>query len=463
MSTRPFFRRLSRVLAAALFLCLIPTIVFALPRDESQLTPAVSVPLPPRGDPALEYRALAARLSGLGLDTGQIRALWARMGAALEGQLADGTISRQDLDYLLLPHSRQALLARYQACAQANPELSLEAVVTQVNIGLDGDFYTQVQTVANPDDPLVLVNKYNALPDGYVPELVPLSGLGSGSLAPLAAQGFGEMAAAAWSEGISLRSVSAYRSYATQASLYRSYVSQYGQRTSDNFSARAGYSEHQTGLALDINVASTRAHFENTPAYAWLVAHCADYGFILRYPQGKEAITGYRFEPWHYRYVGVEIARLCMEQGLTYEEYLANQPIPLSNQAPALFWNGTRLEPEGGALMLEGEPYVSAAGLARALGWVVTQGADALTLEHGGRLLTVAADCRCQLNGVVLRLTAPALELDGALYLPLDDLCTAMGLNVLSTPAGLSLVHRGSTPQSTLVQAPAERRLSTLI
>ena len=93
-----------------------------------------------------------------------------------------------------------------------------------------------------------------------------------------------------------------------------------------SYSARAGHSEHQTGLALDINTASTQAHFENTRAYAWLQTHCAQYGFLLRYPKGKEAVTGYRFEPWHYRYVGAEIAGACMSQGITYEEYLAALP-----------------------------------------------------------------------------------------------------------------------------------------
>ena len=73
-------------------------------------------------------------------------------------------------------------------------------------------------------------------------------------------------------------------------------------------------------------MASSSAHFENTPAFAWLKEHCAQYGFILRYGQGKEDITGYRFEPWHYRYVGAETAQAVMEQGLAYEEYLALQP-----------------------------------------------------------------------------------------------------------------------------------------
>ena len=134
------------------------------------------------------------------------------------------------------------------------------------------------------------------------------------------------MADAARAEGVSLRSVSAYRSYAGQKVTYNNYLKRYKRSVVDSFSARPGHSEHQTGLALDINAASSRAHFENTPAFAWLKEHCAEYGFILRYDQGKEAVTGYRFEPWHYRYVGVEAAKACMEQGLCYEEYLALLP-----------------------------------------------------------------------------------------------------------------------------------------
>ena len=134
------------------------------------------------------------------------------------------------------------------------------------------------------------------------------------------------MADGAKQDGILLRSVSAYRSYQHQKSTYNRYLKQYQQIMVDTFSARPGHSEHQTGLALDINVASSSAHFERTPAFAWLKEHCAEYGFLLRYDQGKETITGYRFEPWHYRYVGQEIAKICMEQGLAYEEYLAVQP-----------------------------------------------------------------------------------------------------------------------------------------
>ena len=86
--------------------------------------------------------------------------------------------------------------------------------------------------------------------------------------------------------------------------------------------------EHQTGLALDINTASLSDHFEETEEYAWLVENSWRYGFILRFPEGKEEITGYQFEPWHYRYVGPAAARVCYENGWTLEEYHARQPAP---------------------------------------------------------------------------------------------------------------------------------------
>ena len=241
---------------------------------------------------------------------------------------AESSCSQSDSPYQALPNSYPEYESRYLAWGEEHPELSPEQVVLAVNIGLDGAFYEDTDVVSNPDSPTVLVNKYHALPQDYVPQLEALgSGYGSGSLQPEAAAAFRAMADAAREDGISLRSVSAYRSYARQKTLYSRYLSYDSQASVDSYSARPGFSEHQTALALDINVASLSAHFENTPAYAWLSEHCAQYGFILRYPQGKEDLTGYRFEPWHYRYVGTEIAQVCMSQGLTYEEYIALQPV----------------------------------------------------------------------------------------------------------------------------------------
>ena len=129
------------------------------------------------------------------------------------------------------------------------------------------------------------------------------------------------MVDAAKDDNIKLKSVSAYRSYSVQKSLYKSYVKRDGVKKADTYSARAGSSEHQTGLAVDINTASSRANFQNTKEYKWLINNSYKYGFIERYPKGKTNITGYKYEPWHYRYVGVEAASIIHEKGITFEEY----------------------------------------------------------------------------------------------------------------------------------------------
>ena len=139
------------------------------------------------------------------------------------------------------------------------------------------------------------------------------------------ALGFDTLAA---QEGLRIYNASAYRSYTTQKWVYQRYVNQEGAQEADTYSARPGCSEHQTGLALDINTASLSDHFEETEENAWLVENSWRYGFILRFPEGKEEITGYQFEPWHYRYVGPAAARVCYENRWTLEEYHARQPAP---------------------------------------------------------------------------------------------------------------------------------------
>ncbi len=112
---------------------------------------------------------------------------------------------------------------------------------------------------------------------------------------------------------------SGFRSYNVQKGLYNSYVRRDGVKNADRYSARPGYSEHQTGLAFDINYADSR--FTGTPQAVWLAENAHKYGFILRYPEGKESVTGYMYEPWHYRYIGVENAEKIYASGLTLEEY----------------------------------------------------------------------------------------------------------------------------------------------
>lgn len=291
----------------------------AFPQEEAEALPDTEEKVP----------QLSALLAWEGLSEEQQWALAVRMERepGLLERLEQGGLSDAQLVLLALPNARTDRLDRYLAWREAHPEDTPENAVFSVNADRDLAFYSAVSETVDPAGTVVLVNKHYALPANYVPELEALGyGYGSGSLRPEAAQAFRAMADAARAEGVSLRSVSAYRSYGSQKITYNNYLKKYKRSVVDNFSARPGHSEHQTGLALDINVASSKAHFENTKAFAWLKAHCAEYGFILRYDKGKEAVTGYRFEPWHYRYVGVDAAKACMEQGLCYEEYLALQP-----------------------------------------------------------------------------------------------------------------------------------------
>ena len=123
---------------------------------------------------------------------------------------------------------------------------------------------------------------------------------------------------------------SGYRDYASQQSAYDGYVASVGADEANNYAIQPGFSEHQTGLAMDLASTAPDLTFEETTEFAWVSINCQDYGFILRYPQGKEYITGINYEPWHYRYVGVETAQAVVNSGMTYEEYyeLYLRPLP---------------------------------------------------------------------------------------------------------------------------------------
>ena len=155
---------------------------------------------------------------------------------------------------------------------------------------------------------VLLVNKKHPLPRDY------------GGIDSTAYTALQSLQAGAQSAGYSMPLLSGYRSYDYQKTLYNNYVAQDGQALADTYSARPGNSEHQSGLAFDIGALDNA--YGNTPEGKWLHAHCAQYGFILRFPAGKEAITGYQYEPWHVRYVGVDIASQIMKQGISLEEYL---------------------------------------------------------------------------------------------------------------------------------------------
>lgn len=214
---------------------------------------------------------------------------------------------------------------RYINYYHNNSDLSVSSIITNVNSNLDYDFYTNTSKTDLSKGNLILVNKYYYLDEDYEPEdLVAIeSGYTSwgGYLKSEVYDAFKEMVDAAYEDGINLYSVSPYRSYQTQYGLYHNYASYDGYDKADTYSARPGYSEHQTGLAVDIN--STDDSFAYTSEAKWLKNNAYKYGFILRYPSGKEYITGYQYEPWHYRYVGKDVAKDIYDLDITYEEYYA--------------------------------------------------------------------------------------------------------------------------------------------
>ncbi len=158
-------------------------------------------------------------------------------------------------------------------------------------------------------DGILIANKTYALPADYNP-----------GVDPDAQAALDVMFAHAYDEGVTLWVCSGFRSYDTQARIYDRYVSQDGQAAADRYSARPGHSEHQTGLAFDINCADDS--FIGTKEAIWLAENAWKYGFIIRYPQDKESETGYKYEPWHVRYLGEDVAAAVQESGLCLEEYL---------------------------------------------------------------------------------------------------------------------------------------------
>ena len=179
----------------------------------------------------------------------------------------------------------------------------------------------------------MLVNKQHPIAQEYVPEDltvpdIPFSfteDLPKKQMRKEAAEALEELFEAAEDAQVELVGVSAYRSYERQAQIFAYNARQRGAEVANQVSARPGESEHQTGLAIDVSCAAVNyqliEEFAETKAGKWLAANAARYGFIIRYPKGKEAITGYQFEPWHLRYVGRESAARIQQHGITLEEY----------------------------------------------------------------------------------------------------------------------------------------------
>ena len=212
--------------------------------------------------------------------------------------------------YLLLP--------RYQLYKIEHPEYSNYQIITDVNHNIDlimtktwSEYYSNPQLIINPSSLDVLVNKQNYLPPSYIPDLY-------NNMRMECYQALKELLD---NSPYTFEIKSSYRSFSYQHTLYNYYKNN-DTRDVDSYSLQAGFSEHQTGLALDF---AQKQHsitdIENYEGYSWLKEKAHKYGFILRYPKEKIAITGIQYEPWHFRYVGISLANVLYTNDWTLEEY----------------------------------------------------------------------------------------------------------------------------------------------
>lgn len=231
------------------------------------------------------------------------------------------------------PAAEQAAEAKPKPAKPAEPvkpEPESEAPAAPETTGFD-------RTAHSIDDPMsiwVVGNKLRPLnPVEFEPsDLVPTEGIANDNGQPLreiAARATEQFIAGARDAGFDVRVISAYRTYALQVQLYNSYIARDGQAAADTYSARPGHSEHQTGLTVDLDdygACYLNGCFGDTPAGQWLAENAAAYGFIVRYPAEKEHITGFMPEPWHFRYVGPELAAEMRATGITTLEEFFGLP-----------------------------------------------------------------------------------------------------------------------------------------
>ena len=212
-----------------------------------------------------------------------------------------------------------------------NKKASYSDVIAIVNVHANKDWYDN-KTIKETDmskDNLILVNKFYKLKSDYIPEDLTNINLNyaydNNKVRKEVNDAFVNMASAAKEENIKLIANSSFRDYDRQDAVYKEFYYSKGIDYADKYAARPGHSEHQTGLCIDIFTGgnSNTENFEESDAYKWLIKNAHKYGFILRYPKDKEYLTGYNYESWHYRYLGIDIATKVYESNLTYDEYYA--------------------------------------------------------------------------------------------------------------------------------------------
>lgn len=243
--------------------------------------------------------------------------------------LVNNSIDKYDIRLVSLlkeKYYKSSNLDRYYNFLTTYPNYSTSTIVSYINSNLDYDYYSTNYPTDTSKGYLMLANKFYTLSNFAPNNLVVIESNYGGNgqyIQDIVYNQYKKMFDDMKSNGLNLVIRSAYRSYQTQVILYNNYVARDGVNAADTYSARAGYSEHQTGLAMDLGTPSTSdlAEFESTDEFKWMQNNAYKYGFILRYPSDKTLITGYMYESWHYRYVGVEAATYIKENRITFDEY----------------------------------------------------------------------------------------------------------------------------------------------
>lgn len=242
-------------------------------------------------------------------------------------------IKNRYMPFIKTKNFKQENKERYVRFYEKNRTLTYQDTVTRVNIGLDYEYYGYIKETDITKNEKILINKYLKLNNNYIPKN--LSEINSKYfitanqnrrlLTKEAKEAFEKLSQDSIKNGTPVYGQSAYRSYEEQEIIYNNSVKNIGKERTDLDTARPGHSEHQTGLTIDVS--STKngnmLEFENTDSFTWMTNNAHKYGFILRYPKGKETIHGYIYEAWHYRYVGKKIANDMHNNysNLTYDEY----------------------------------------------------------------------------------------------------------------------------------------------
>ena len=228
---------------------------------------------------------------------------------------------------------KKEYLSRYCHYQDNHPDLSIKDIITYVNMNIDYDFYEKIILQNQPLSIHTLVNKYYQLPLSYEPDdLVEINDTSlhygakysKHTARKIVYDDFQALVHSCQKQGFELYVCSGYRSSTWQKEIYEHMVDVYDQNQADKTCSRPGHSEHTTGLGLDI--AFDQYQYEDVvkhPSYSWFLSQLSDYGFIIRYPQGQENLTGYEYEPWHIRYLGKDLAKKVEKSQLTFDEYYA--------------------------------------------------------------------------------------------------------------------------------------------